>query len=105
MPAPVLRMTKKEVDDCFRFRCKHGHNGLSHYNCFLKERNIQPRIGFIDIESSNLKANFGLMLTYCIKPLGSKISEIISGTITQKELRDGTMDSEDIQEYEFRERQ
>ncbi len=92
MPAPVLRMTKKEVDDCFRFRCKHGHNGLSHYNCYLKERNIQPKIGFIDIESSSLKANFGLILTYCILPEGGKKKDIVSGEISQKDLRNGTMD-------------
>jgi len=47
--------------------CKnHRHRYTRHFNCFLREFNIQERIGFLDIETSNLKANFGIVLCWCI---------------------------------------
>lgn len=47
------------------------------------------RIGFYDIEASNLKANFGIVLTYCIKPLDG---EVLKRSITARELRNGSFD-------------
>jgi len=67
-----------------RFRCEHGHNGISHRNCFDRSERIDERIGFFDIETSDLSANIGIMLSYCIKPEGS--DEILHGVVTQKEL-------------------
>lgn len=50
-------------------RCKaHGHRYTSHFNCFLKEQQLTPRIGFLDIESQgSLDAIWGLVVTYSIK--------------------------------------
>ena len=42
------------------------------------------RIGFLDIESSDLNADIGIMLSWCIKPLNK--SKIESDCITQKEI-------------------
>ena len=52
-------------------RCEHRHTGLSHPQCF----SIDPeRLGFFDIESAGggFNAQFGIMLSYCIKDGQSK---------------------------------
>lgn len=48
--------------------CDHGHNFLEHYSCYVPE--TDERIGFLDIEASNLDADFGIILSYCIKAAG-----------------------------------
>lgn len=87
MLAPVHRLKLLEIRKLAAWRCKeHSHSGLVHYSCWLKENvSSQERIGFFDIEASNLTADWGIMLCYCIKPLGG--GEIISRTVTAKELR------------------
>lgn len=48
------------------------------------------RLGYIDIETTNLKANVGHMLSWCIKP---RDEDTISGAlITKEELFNGTFD-------------
>lgn len=47
-------------------KCKHRHNYVRHFNCFIKDYEIKERVGFLDIETSNLKANFGIVLCWCI---------------------------------------
>jgi len=42
------------------------------------------RVGFLDIETSNLDANWGMILTYCIKD--SKTGKILSGQITKADI-------------------
>lgn len=66
MKAPIESLSKEEIVAIHRFRCCHGHTGLVHYNCY-REANGQPeRIGFLDIETSNLDADFGIMFSWCI---------------------------------------
>lgn len=48
------------------------------------------RIGYLDIETSDLNADWGFMLTWYIKPQGSKNYDF--GIITQKEIMEGTYD-------------
>ena len=83
--APVHRMRKKDIVAASKWTCKHGHNGLTHYNCYVKSGEHQERVGFLDIEASNLKADYGIMLTWCIKPLNEDI--IMYDDITTKDLR------------------
>ena len=47
-------------------KCEHRHRYSIHFNCFLKDNNISERVGFLDIETSNLKANFGIVLCWCL---------------------------------------
>jgi uncharacterized protein YprB with RNaseH-like and TPR domain len=47
-------------------KCSHRHNYVRHFNCFIKDYEIKERVGFLDIECSNLKANFGIILCWCI---------------------------------------
>jgi uncharacterized protein YprB with RNaseH-like and TPR domain len=65
--ANLNRFTADELRWLINHRCKHGHKYVSHFNCFLSENNIEERIGYLDIEASNLKANFGIVLTWAIK--------------------------------------
>lgn len=60
--------------------------------------------GFLDIETTNLKADFAFMLTYCIKTKGKE--EYRWNRITQEEIRNGTLDKrlvsdliEDMRKY------
>lgn len=62
-------------------RCEHGHTMLEHYSCYDQE---PERVGFLDIESSNLDADFGQMLSWCIKPSDSKVIE--HGLINKKDI-------------------
>jgi uncharacterized protein YprB with RNaseH-like and TPR domain len=65
-------------------RCFHRHTAETHPRCFnrvtgqrLEKWEPKPhwledqRIGFLDIETSNLAANFGIIFSWYIKPLGS----------------------------------
>lgn len=70
----LLEMPKKDLIDRVRFRCVHRHNGIEHPTCFDKRLGRGPeRRGFADIETDNLNANFGYILTYCIKPEGGRV--------------------------------
>jgi len=83
-------MKKTEMLEFLTGRCKHGHKYFAHPACFLKEKGRKLRIGFIDIEASNLKANFGIILTYCIKIYGE--DKILEGAIKEEDLRNGNFD-------------
>ncbi|KKN35447.1 hypothetical protein LCGC14_0783500 [marine sediment metagenome] len=65
------------------FRCIHGHTGHSHRNCFDRERGLVHRVGFFDIETFELLADWGFAFCYSIKKLDG---EIIKATITGKEV-------------------
>lgn len=85
MLAPVSRLKKTTIIWLSRHRCKHKHTYLEHYNCYLKDNPEGQRVGFLDIETSNLDANYGIMLCYCIKELGK--NKILERTITKAELK------------------
>jgi uncharacterized protein YprB with RNaseH-like and TPR domain len=48
------------------------------------------RIGFLDIESSNLNASFGYVFTYCIKELDNP--KILERTVTRKDIHNKIFD-------------
>lgn len=83
--APVHQLKKTDIVWMGRNLCKrHGVPYLAHYDCYLREYPDQARIGHFDIEASNLKASFGIVLCYCI--LDDKTGKIYERTITKKEL-------------------
>lgn len=96
MKPNLSKMTKKEILDLYNYRCKHGHNGISHYNCYCRELGQEEKIGFLDIETSNLKANFGIVLSWAIKPKGSKKKDILYDVISLKDLNSSAMDKKII---------
>lgn len=83
--------------------CSHRHGIDSHPNCFASDdvilthydapipwyQNTGYKIGYLDIEADGLNADFGTMLTWCIK---EKDGEVYSDVITKKELFNGKRD-------------
>lgn len=80
----IARMKKLEIVWMSNHKCKHNHTYLEHQNCYVKDFPNQERMGFIDIETTNLKADFGIILCYCIADQAS--DKIYERTITKKEL-------------------
>jgi len=85
-----FNLKKDELLEYLTKRCKHGHLYVEHPSCYIKEKNRETRIGYLDIEASNLKADFGIMLSYCIKENGKK--NIYYGCISKNDLMNGTLD-------------
>jgi uncharacterized protein YprB with RNaseH-like and TPR domain len=82
----IARLKKDEIVHLYNHRCKkHGHRFLEHYGCYLEEEPEQIRIGFFDLETSNLKADFGIILSYSI--LDDKTDELYGEVITAKDLK------------------
>ena len=78
------KIKKSELVWMNNHTCVHGHTYISHYNCYLLENPGNGRIGYFDIETSNLKANMGIVYSYCIKD--SKSDKIYERCITKKEI-------------------
>ena len=90
MLAPVPSLSKEEILYLYRHMCKHGHRYLNHYQCYLNEKGQEEKVGFIDIETSNLKANFGIIFSYCIKEHGKNV--FLEKSITKDDLQKGILD-------------
>ena len=82
---PVWRLAKKKIVEMAKWKCEHGHTGLEHYSCWLKSNPGEEKIGFLDIETTNLKADFGIILCYAIADDLS--DDVYSRVITKKDLR------------------
>lgn len=79
MVAPVHGMKKNEIVWLATHYCVHRSPFLIHYSCYLREHPDREKIGFLDVEASNLDADFGIILSYCIKELdGPILGEVIS---------------------------
>ena len=93
-----FRLKKDELLWLLQHKCKHGHNYLEHPACFVKERPpdcpFTEKIGFLDIEASNIKANFGIILSYCIKEENGKI---FSGVLTRHDIMSQNYDKKLIE--------
>ena len=63
----------------------------------IKDASQEDRIGYLDLEASNLNANFGICFSWVIKPQGS--DELDYAVVTKKEMRDGTLDKRVIQDF------
>ena len=91
--APVHRLKKDKIIWLASHRCKHGHSYLSHYNCYLKEHPEENKIGYFDIESSSLVADFGFCISWKILDEGNTMygrtitkDEVLSGKIPDGKL-------------------
>jgi uncharacterized protein YprB with RNaseH-like and TPR domain len=87
----LANLKKSEIIWMDTHYCKHGHRYTEHKNCYVEEvLKHKLKKCFFDIETSNLNANFGIMLSYCIKPEGS--DDILYGVITKDDLENGILD-------------
>src|SRR3990167_759425 len=55
-------------------KCSHGHRYSAHMKCYFNEEQVPEKVSGLDIEASGLDADFGVMLAWCIKPVGEKIN-------------------------------
>jgi len=90
MEVPVRKLTKAQLVWLGENKCRHSHNFLSHYTCFLAEKPdtspLVEKIGIFDIETTGLKANWSHMLCWCVKEQGKDI--IHQDLVTSREARD-----------------
>jgi uncharacterized protein YprB with RNaseH-like and TPR domain len=85
MVAPIRKLKKDQLVKLHDGRCKHGHTYIEHYQCFLTEKEEGPyKIGSLDIETSNLNADYGVILTWCIKDHDT--GEIYNDQISEEDL-------------------
>lgn len=92
----LTKFKKTELIKMSTQKCKHGHTYLEHPNCYLIEKSAETKIGYFDIESGGLNANFDYMLTWCIKTRDKE--EYYEGVISQKEILEYTFDKGIIKE-------
>ena len=88
-----MKDTKKLLLEAGHWRCPHGHNGLVHPACwerFVESTADEFRVGYFDIEATNLKADFGIMLSYAFKVRGK--DKIYSNVIQQKDINSLKLD-------------
>jgi len=92
MSAPIHKLKKDEIIKLSKGKCEaHGHNYLEHYNCYLKENPEKAeRIGYFDIEASNLVADFGILLSWAIKDGLS--DEVYYDVLTPQDVKKGYED-------------
>jgi len=92
------RLLKREHIWLWTHHCtEHGVAYVQHPACFFRDLDagkidtspIKEKIAFFDIEASNLKANFGYIFSYCLKPLGAAP---IERCLTPTEIRSGRFD-------------
>lgn len=89
---PIHRLKKAEIIWRATHTCRHRHSYLDHPACYEQEHPDQTRRGFLDIEASNLSADFGIVLTWCIK---KHKGEIICDQITKKDIETARSGDED----------
>jgi len=92
----IANLKKDEIIRRNKWRCKCGHTGLEHPNCYEDKFGKEERIGFADIEASNLTATFGITYTYCIKELGG---DLIKRAISLTDLHKGEFDKNLIAQF------
>lgn len=101
-------MTRSKIKPIIR--CIHRHTISEHPNCFARgdikydfknDREFERvvgipwykfpgyKIGYLDIETDGLKADFGTMLTWAIK---EKDGDVVTDVVFKKELFDGLSD-------------
>ena len=99
MIAPVKALKKFEVEWLGSNYCKHRHTYLEHYDCFIKEAPdtspFHERVGFFDIESTGLKADFAYVFSWAIKKADGKI---IGRVLRPDEIKKGIFDRDLMKE-------
>ena len=81
------KMKKVELLWMCSHKCQaHSIRYIEHPLCYERENPDKNKIGIIDIEASNLKADFGVVICYAIRDLTGP--GLISRIVTKKELFD-----------------
>lgn len=87
---PARRLLKRDLVWLAENFCRHSHTYIEHYACFLTEKPdtspMHEKIGIFDIESTGLRANWSVMVAWCM--LDHDTGEIESDLVTKREIRD-----------------
>jgi len=83
-------MLKKDLVKYTTGHCRHYHTYITHPNCWWEEQGRKPKVGYLDIETSNLDANYGIIITYCI--LDKDSDQIFKNIINIADVRKGVFD-------------
>ena len=80
------RLKKEEIIWLSTHRCQHRHTYAEHPQCYYKECGglLNQRTFFLDIETTNLAADFGYILCYSMKEYDG---EIIRRSLTPSEIK------------------
>ena len=81
---PIHKLKKDELLYLATHHCRHGHTFLEHWSCYRPALDHVEHIGFLDIETSNLDADFGIILSYCI--LDSITGKILYKVIAKEDI-------------------
>jgi len=78
------------------------HDGISHYSCYNKLNKIptEERIGFMDLETEDLKSDFGIL--FCWKILENGTNKMYGDVLTLDDIKKGKSTKRDIQPKEDR---
>ena len=82
------RLKKDEILWLWNHYCRHGHRYIEHLNCFLEEKPtdmIEERIGFLDIETTGLNANWDYIISWAMVDNEGKV---YGRVLTKKEVLD-----------------
>ena len=94
------RLKKDEILWLFNHTCRHNHRYTEHPQCFLEEYKdsgeIHEKIGFIDIETSNLDADFGYIFCYSLKERGGELKH---RCMTPREIRSYKFDKGVVRQF------
>jgi len=91
----IKKANTKQYQWLYEHGCSHRHRYTTHFNCFLKEFNIQEIKGCVDIEAGALDADFDICLSWSIKTVGK--NEIFYDHVTKKDLDSGIYDKRIIE--------
>lgn len=83
----IATLNKDELRKMSNWKCQHGHTGISHPLCYerYKDVNFGERIGFLDIETTDLNADYGVITCYCLKDANS--DKIYEDAITLDDIK------------------
>jgi uncharacterized protein YprB with RNaseH-like and TPR domain len=91
-----LRWSDVEIDRRSRWHCpEHGHSGLTHPKCYNDCHGIVERKSALDIETGNLNADFGIVLSWANKTIGGSTTKY--DYVTRADIEAGTYDKRIIE--------
>lgn len=91
----LKNLNKTEILALSQKTCPHRYSLLTHPHCLRRYLQKPERIGFLDIEASHLKANWGIIFSVCIKKMDGKTW---CKVLTPKEIRSFKFDKNLLKE-------
>lgn len=94
------RLKKEEILWLYNHRCKHDHRYLEHQQCYFNDVAegkcpIKEKVGFFDIETSGLNADFAFIFSYALRADDGKL---YGRVLRPDEIRKGTFDKKLVAE-------